>query len=113
MPSPSATEQSILASAIKFAPGDVVVHTRSGKRGVIIEVDGAFNGPDELLRDMTRDRGPKLKPWYHVLVEATAESLYIAECHLTLDPSGQPVNHPMITSVFTDFENGRYIRLNH
>ena len=99
--------------AIKFAPGDVVVHVHSKQRGVIVEVDEVFNGPDEMLRDMTRHRGPKLKPWYYVLFEATSESLYVAECHLLLDPSGKPVNHPMITSVFTEFENGRYIRMNH
>ena len=98
---------------LRFAPGDVVIHLHSNQRGVIVEVDPVFNGPDEMLRDMTKDRGPKLKPWYHVILETGKESTYIAECHLQLDPSGRPINHPMITSVFTEFENGRYIRLNH
>lgn len=101
------------ASSIKFAPGDIVVHAKSGQRGVIVEVDQIFNGPDDRLRDMTHERGPKLKPWYYVLLETSKDAVYIAECHLLQDPSGRPVNHPMITSVFTEFENGRYIRLNH
>jgi heat shock protein HspQ len=111
--STSALQPNESSSHLKFAPGDVVILSQSGLRGVIIEVDKVFCGPDEQLRDLTAARGPKLKPWYHVLVEGTHEAQYVAECHLHADSSGAPVSHPLIASVFTDFAQGRYIRLNH
>jgi heat shock protein HspQ len=99
---------------VKFSPGDVVVCRATGKRGVVIEVDEVFCGPEDAFRALTSSRrGPKRSPWYHVLVEGDSEAQYVAECHISLDNSGRPVSHPLIESVFTDFAEGRYIRLNH
>jgi heat shock protein HspQ len=85
----------------------------TGVRGVIVEVDLVFCGPDSPQTDLSWAKGPKRSPWYHLLVEGEKESIYVAECQLNHDISGAPVSHPMIASVFTDFAQGRYIRLNH
>jgi len=98
---------------VRFAPGDVVIHADIGYRGVIIEVDPRFCGPDHLLNDLTGGRAPKDSPWYYVLRDGTDSTVYVAERYLRMDSSGTPINHPMIESVFLTFENGRYIRLNH
>lgn len=100
-------------SEIQFSPGDIVVHKQNKFRGVVLEVDEQFFGTDELLNNHGSYKGAKKRPWYHVLVDGTQDVIYVAECHLTGDNSGAPVNHPMINSVFTDFANGRYIRLTH
>lgn len=99
--------------AVKFAPGDVVVLRATGVRGVIIEVDQVFCGPDSPQTDLSWARGPKRSPWYHLLVEGDREAVYVAECQICHDISGAPVSHPLIASVFTDFAQGRYIRLTH
>ncbi len=98
---------------IKFAPGDIVVHATTGQRGVITEVDPFFSGPDYELHDLTKNRGPKKSPWYYVLMEGSKKAVYIAECHLQLDRSGQIIKHPGLSQIFTEFSNGRYIRPNH
>lgn len=103
----------INGSSLRFAPGDIVIHAQSGKRGVISEVDPIFSGTDEELRDLTGNRGPKKSPWYYVLLEGSKKPVYIAECHLHLDPSGGTIKHPLVSQIFTEFSNGRYIRPNH
>lgn len=99
--------------ALKFSPGDLVVHKQQKFRGVILEVDPCFCGTDELLNSHTLYKGAKKSPWYHVLVHGSNDVIYVAECHLLADLSGLPISHPMINSVFTDFADGRYIRLTH
>ena len=113
MPTPATQPNPVVEVRVKFAPGDVVVLRQTGARGVIIEVDQTFCGPDHMKANLTWARGPKRAPWYHLLVERESDAIYVSECQLDRDHSGTPVSHPMIASVFTDFTKGRYIRLNH
>ncbi len=101
------------SSSLKFSPGDVVRHKDGNLRGVVIEVDESFSGPDERLINLTSRRGPKREPWYYVLFEGQNDAVYVAQCHLYRDESGHTVEHPLLESVFTEFRDGRYIRLNH
>ncbi len=110
----TAVQQNVDTDAqVKFAPGDVVVLRQTGARGVIVEVDQIFCGPENAKTNLTWAKGPKRSPWYHVLVERESEAIYVSECQLDRDHSGSPISHPLIASVFTDFAKGRYIRLNH
>lgn len=98
---------------LRFSPGDIVLHLASGLRGVVVEVDAQFCGPDHLLTDFSGQRGPKRSPWYHVALEGSHTSVYIAECNLVPTHLKDPVQNSLITSVFTEFSEGRYIRPNH
>ena len=100
-------------ATVKFSPGEVVVISRTGDRGVVVGVDDRFRGTDELLRDASGGRAPKNRPWYHLIVEGSDTAIYVAERHLRLDVSGLPIHNPLVDSLFTNFENGRYILLNH
>ena len=95
----------------KFAPGEVVVHKEHGYRGVIVEVDEVFKGPDEYHTDLLMGkRAPKDQPWYHVIVDGTDTITYVSERQLNKDKSGRPIQHPMLSTMFDQFENGKYGR---
>lgn len=97
-------------SAAKFHVGQVVTHLKFGYRGVVFDVDPVFSNSEEWYATMARSRPPKDKPWYHVLVDGASHTTYVAERHLTPDGSGRPVAHPLLGSLFSEFENGRYRR---
>jgi heat shock protein HspQ len=96
------------AATARFSPGQVVCHLRFGYRGVILDVDPVFCGSDEWYRRVARSRPPRDEPWYHVLVHDAAHRTYVAERHLAVDRSGEPVRHPEVGACFGDFRDGRY-----
>ena len=104
------SEMTATMAEIKFAPGQVVYHDELGYRGVIVEVDDCYRGTSD---DPTGGRGPRRQPWYHILLDGSTEIIYVSQRFLQADPSGKPVSHPLISSLFNSFENGRYTRLNH
>jgi heat shock protein HspQ len=94
--------------AARFAPGALVVHTRFGYRGVVVDVDPVFSGSEEWYEQVARSRPPKEAPWYHVLVHDGDQATYVAERHLLNDPDPSPINHPLIMAFFDHFRDGRY-----
>jgi heat shock protein HspQ len=91
-----------------FFIGQVVHHKKFNYRGVIIDVDGAFQGTEEWYQQAALSRPPRDKPWYHVLVDNSNQLTYVAERHLEQDQSGEPVRHPAIDTYFDGFNNGVY-----
>lgn len=93
----------------RFQVGQLVQHVRYGYRGVIVDFDGSCAADDDwYLRNSTQpDRG---QPWYHVLVHGSSNVTYAAQTSLTEDPSAEEVTHPYITSFFSEFTRGQYIR---
>jgi len=94
--------------SIKFNIGQVIQHKKFGYRGVIIDVDPIFNSTEEWYEKVALSRPPKDKPWYHVIVEDSNTQRYVAERHLEIDLSKQPVNHPVVKDMFSEFEDGIY-----
>ena len=92
-----------------FAVGDVVQHKLFDYRGVIVDVDTHFRGTEEWYEGVARSRPPKHSPWYHVLPDGAQHQTYVAQRNLEPDPSGLPIQHPMVERYFTDFSNGRYV----
>ena len=88
----------------------IEVNVRSGQIGRTVDVDATFQGTDEWYDQVARSRPPKDKPWYHVLVHGAEHTTYVAERHLEVDPSGQPIQHPLLEQLFDRFESGRYQR---
>ena len=98
-------------SHASFAIGDVVRHRVFDFRGVIFDVDPVFQNSDEWYEAIPADIRPhKEQPFYHLLAE-NAESTYVAyvsQQNLISDDTEEPVDHPAISGLFTEFEDGRY-----
>jgi heat shock protein HspQ len=96
-------------ASARFHVGQLVHHRLFHYRGVVVDVDPTFQGSDEWYERMARTRPPKDRPWYHVLVHNADQQTYVAERNLEADDSGAPVKHPLVSMVFDDFRDGRYI----
>jgi len=94
----------------KFHIGQLIRHLKFGYRGVVYDVDPVFSGTEEWYRTMATSRPPRDKPWYHVLVDGQQYTTYVAERNLTQDDNGQRITHPLVDTLFSRFENGRYVR---
>ena len=64
---------------------------------------------DEWYETVTRTRPPKDQPWYRVLVHDAIHETYVAERNLEPDPSGEPVRHPLVDTLFHNFSDGHYL----
>ena len=93
----------------KFAIGELVHHKLFDYRGVIVDVDPEFQGPDEWYRQVARSRPPKDQPWYRVLVHRATHQTYVAERNLEPDPSDDPIDHPLVAAHFESFSSGSYL----
>ncbi len=93
----------------RFGIGQVVSHLRFEYRGVIVDVDASYQGTEEWYHEVARSRPPRDRPWYHVLVHEADHTTYVAERHLALDESAEPIQHPLLGRYFDSFEDGRYI----
>ena len=92
----------------KFSIGQIIHHLRFDYRGVIVDVDADFQGSEEWYREMAKSKPPRNKPWYHVLVDQSNTTTYVAEQNLEEESTPQPVQHPLVTQYFNCFEEGCY-----
>ncbi|HSF93027.1 MAG TPA: heat shock protein HspQ [Paracoccaceae bacterium] len=101
----------MLRASAKFNIGQVVKHRHHPFRGVIFDVDPEFSNTDEWYESIPEERRPaKEQPFYHLLAE-NDESYYIAyvsEQNLEQDLSGDPVDHPEVTTLFNEFTGVSY-----
>ena len=72
------------------------------------DIDGEFEGTEEWYDLVARSRPPKDKPWYHILVDGSDQTTYVAERHLEADNTCEPVFHPDVNIFFDDFKNCSY-----
>lgn len=97
--------------AAKYRIGQVVRHRVYPFRGVVFDVDPAYDNTDEWYQSIPEDIRPvKDQPFYHLLAE-NDESEYIAyvsEQNLVEDETGEPVRHPQIDELFDTSEDGNY-----
>ena len=91
-----------------FHVGQIVRHTRFDYRGVVVDVDGEFEGTEQWYEQVARSRPPKDRPWYRVLVDGSDHMTYVAERHLVADNSCEPVLNPDVDAFFSAFEDCRY-----
>lgn len=99
----------------KYNVGQVIHHTLFDYRGVIVDVDSHFRVGAELKAQEQRPRGnvPDARPWYHVLVDGTADRTYVSEQNLEPDSLGVPVDHPDIIDYFEKRTVSGYVRRAH
>jgi len=92
----------------KFHAGQVIRHKLFDYRGVIVDVDQTFRLTEDWYEHVARSRPPKDRPWYHVLVDGSHETTYVAERNLETDSSGEAVEHPLLSRFFDKFQDGFY-----
>ncbi len=96
----------------KFFIGQIVRHRVYPFRGVIFDVDPVFNHTEEWLEAVPEDVRPSRdQPFYHLLAENDESSYiaYVSEQNLLRDETGEPVEHPQVSELFSDLEDGRYV----
>lgn len=93
----------------RFRVGDLVRHVRYGYRGVVVAFDTRCQASEAWYRK-NQTRPAREQPWYHVLVDGSSHTTYAAETSLAADPSGAPVEHPLVAHFFVELEDGRYVR---
>lgn len=92
----------------RFRVGQIVHHKKFDYRGVIIQADERFGGTEEWYLTVARSRPPRDRPWYRVLVDGATHETYVAERHLEVETSGEPVDHPLLGLFFDEFHGDYY-----
>src|SRR6185369_15235126 len=95
----------------KFGIGDVVQHRHYPFRGVVYEIDPAFDNTEEWWHSIPEEIRPrKDQPYYHLLAEndRTTYVAYVSEQNLLPDETGKPCRHPMVPEMFDGPVKGAY-----
>jgi heat shock protein HspQ len=92
----------------KFDIGQIVKHTESGYRGVIVDIDPEFTAD---ASDSGEGVPPvyRANPWYHVLLDEDDLQAYIAEQELQRDSLAEPIHHEHVDVFFSRFDKDHYI----
>ena len=96
------------AQTAKFALGDIVWHSQKAYRGVIVDVDAQFEGPEQWYESAPDRRPRRHQPWYSLLVDNSEQVAYVAEENLQTDDSQEPVHHPAMANFLGELHDGRY-----
>ena len=102
----------IIVVSPKFNIGDIVKHKLYPFRGVIVDIDPIFSNTDEWYEAIPVELRPlKNQPFYHLLAEnsETFYSAYVSQQNLLSDSQSGPINHPEISDLFSDVNNGKYV----
>tara|TARA_R110002072_G_scaffold97390_3_gene214209 strand:+ start:4644 stop:4955 length:312 start_codon:yes stop_codon:yes gene_type:complete len=96
----------------KYSLGQIIHHRKFGYRGVIFDIDAAFSGTDAWYDTVAKSKPSKDEPWYHVLVDNSQQTTYVAEKNIEVTASVLPINHPLISHYFKNFVDGHYFHNN-
>ena len=102
----------VMVVSPKFNIGDIVKHKLYPFRGVIVDIDPIFSNTDEWYEAIPVELRPsKNQPFYHLLAEnsETFYSAYVSQQNLLPDRESGPINHPEISDLFSDVNNGKYV----
>lgn len=91
-----------------FSIGQIVHHNRFDYRGVVVDVDPEYSGSEEWYEQVAQSRPPRDAPWYHVLVDGSMHSTYVAERHLEPGDTSRQIEHPTLGQFFDRFDGERY-----
>ncbi|MFK7793948.1 MAG: heat shock protein HspQ [Gammaproteobacteria bacterium] len=98
----------MISRKIKFHLGQIIEHKSFGYRGVIYDVDAEFSGTDTWYKQVAKSQPPKDAPWYHVLVDGSDVTTYVAERNILTTENTAEINHPLIDIYFLNFSSDRY-----
>ena len=92
----------------KYSLGQIIHHRKFDYRGVIFDVDAAFAGTNNWYDAVAKSKPPKDEPWYHVLVDNSQQTTYVAEKNIEFNKSVSPIEHPLVNYYFNKFIDGYY-----
>lgn len=101
----------ISSKSAKYNLGQVLKHREHPFRGVVFDVDPEFSNTEEWYESLPEDSRPaRNQPFYHLYAEteATYYVAYVSEQNLVPDASGEPLDHPEVSEMFGEFQDGRY-----
>ena len=101
----------MLKTHTKFAIGEVVRHRFHPFRGVIFDIDPIFSNTEDWYNSIPAENRPKKdQPYYHLLAENETSYYvaYVSEQNLVHDDTGEPVDHPEVSSMFGQLQDGKY-----
>jgi len=93
---------------LKFNLGQIIEHDRFRYRGVIFDADAQFSGSEAWYQNVAKSRPPKNAPWYHVLVDGSDITTYVAERHIKHSENISEIHHPLISIYFSGYSAGQY-----
>jgi heat shock protein HspQ len=93
---------------VKFHVGQIIEHKLFGYRGVIYDVDAEFSGSEAWYNHVAKSGPPKAEPWYHVLVDGSDATTYVAEQNILTTRNTAEINHPLVEVYFLTFSSDRY-----
>lgn len=103
---------SMIKASAKFKIGQVVQHRHHPFRGVIFDADAVFSNTEEWWNSIPEEIRPrKDQPFYHLFAENETSYYvaYVSEQNLLPDETGEPVDHPEVSEMFGDLEQGQYV----
>ncbi|MFI4962407.1 MAG: heat shock protein HspQ [Legionellales bacterium] len=80
----------------KFNIGDLVIHTRSQYRAIVVDIDPMFQASGTYNPQADKHAFATRNPWYRLLVDDSSQVTYVEECMLIADTSQIPINNPNI-----------------
>ncbi len=98
----------MISNITKFHLGQIIEHKNFGYRGVIYDVDAEFSGTDIWYKHAAKLHPPKDEPWYHVLVDGSDATTYVAERNILTTDNTSEINHPLVDMYFLNFSSDRY-----
>ena len=101
----------MLRADAKFSIGQVVRHRIHPFRGVVFDIDPEFANTEEWYESIPEENRPKKEqPFYHLLAENDTSYYvaYVSEQNLLVDDTGEPVDHPEVSEMFGELNEGRY-----
>ena len=90
---------------VRWAIGAIIHHKKYAYRGVIVSFDPCCQA-DEQWYGGNRTQPHRDQPWYHVLVDNSETTTYVAEENLELAISKDPIEHPLLTRFFSSYSQG-------
>ena len=95
------------AMQVKWSIGAIVHHKKYDYRGVIVSFDPRCRADNHWYRG-NRTQPSREQPWYHVLVDSSETTTYVAEENLELAVGTEPIQHPLLTHFFSTYYQGHY-----
>lgn len=94
----------------KLTIGTIVYHKKYEYRGVIASFDSVCQA-DDTWYSQNRTQPTRTQPWYHVLVDGSDATTYVAEENLEQTDTNDPIRHPLLKYFTLTYYQGRYYAL--
>lgn len=93
----------------KFEAGDIIQHRKYAYRGVVVGWDASCQADEEWYQ-RNKTQPDRNQSWYHVLVDRSDATTYVAQENLALATDTTEITHPILKQHFSSYFQGRYYK---